>query len=238
MNWFLDPSVSTYGPQIDRMYYIILVITGVVFLITEFLLIYFLIRYRAREGQRAEYIHGSTKAEVLWTAVPFLIVLGLGLMSKPVWDSIKDPAHFPDDAYEVLVQARQFEWESHYAGPNGEFGGADGFTELNRLTVPANRPVIVHLESADVIHSFFIPSFRVKQDVLPGRRIPVWFEVTEPGEYVLGCAELCGTGHTEMNGIVVVRPLAEFEQWEREQLAARAAPASGVPEAVAGGGGR
>jgi cytochrome c oxidase subunit II len=236
MNWLLDPSVSTYGPDIDRMYYIILVITGIVFVVTQFVLIYFLIRYRAREGRKAEYIHGSTKAEVIWTAVPFVIVLALGLMSKPIWDGIKDPGLFPEGAYEVLVSARQFEWESFYAGPDGDFRGANGFTELNRLTIPANRPVIVHLEAEDVIHSFFVPAFRVKQDALPGRRIPVWFEVTEPGEYDLACAELCGIGHYRMDGRVIVRAPDEFDAWKAEQLAARAA-ALGEGAVATGGGG-
>jgi cytochrome c oxidase subunit II len=236
MNWLLDPSVATYGPEIDRLYYIILVITGIVFVATQFLLIYFLIRYRAREGRRAEYVHGSTKAEVIWTAIPFVIVLTLGLMSKPIWEGIKDPALFPEGAYEVLVTARQFEWESRYAGADGVFGGENGFTELNRLTVPANRPVIVHLESEDVIHSLFVPAFRVKQDALPGRTTPIWFEVTEPGEYPLGCAELCGLGHYRMDGVVIVRPPDEFDAWKAEQLAARGAPpVEGIVAAGAGG---
>jgi cytochrome c oxidase subunit II len=235
MNWLLDPSVSTYGPEIDRLYYIILVITGIVFVVTQFVLIYFLIKYRAREGRKAEYIHGSTRAEVIWTAVPFVIVLALGLMSKPIWDGIKDPALFPEGAYEVLVSARQFEWESQYMGSDGEFGGENGFTELNRLTVPANRPVVVHLEAEDVIHSFFIPAFRVKQDALPGRRIPVWFEVSEPGEYPLACAELCGLGHYRMSGTVVVRSPDEFDAWKAEQLAARGVPPVEGMAAGAGG---
>lgn len=230
MNWLLEPSVSTFGPEIDRLYYVILVITGVVFVLTEFLLIYFLIRYRKRDGQKAEYIHGSTRAEVIWTAVPFVIVLALGLMSKPVWDRIKDPSVFPDDAYEIRLLARQFEWESQYAGSDGDFDADDAFTVLNQLHIPANRPVILHLESQDVIHSLFVPAFRVKQDAMPGRSIPVWFEVTEPGEYELGCAELCGLGHYRMSGRVVVHPDDEFETWTSERRAGRSGSASTVAE--------
>jgi cytochrome c oxidase subunit II len=220
MNWLLDPSVSTFGPDIDRLYYIILIITGIVFVLTEFLLIYFLVKYRKREGQRAEYIHGSTRAEVIWTAVPFVIVLVLALMSKPVWDQIKDPALFPEGAYEIELTSRQFEWEARYAGSNGAFDGDDSFSVLNRIHVPVNRPVILHLESEDVIHSLFVPAFRVKQDAVPGRRIPVWFEVTETGEYELGCAELCGLGHYRMDGLVVVQTEAEFEAWKAERATA------------------
>ncbi len=233
MNWLLEPSVSTFGPDIDRLYYIILVITGIIFFLTQFLLIYFLVKYRRREGRKAEYIHGSTRAEILWTAVPFVIVLVLALMSRPVWDEVKDPGLFPEDAYEVTVVARQFEWETHYAGSNGEFDAEDSFTVLNRLHVPVNQPVIIHLESEDVIHSFFVPRFRLKQDALPGRSIPMWFEVTETGEYELGCAELCGIGHYRMDGLVIVHTQEEFENWKAERLAAAGGGSVGSDRAQA-----
>lgn len=222
MDWILPPGVTTYAADIDRLYYLILVITGVVFLLTQGLLFWFLFRYRKREGSRAEYIHGSTKAEVVWTAVPFVIVVALGLMSKSIWDEIKDPASIPDDAYEIHVSARQFEWEARYAGADGVFGTEDDFTLLNRMHVPVNRPVVVHLGAEDVIHSFFVPAFRVKQDAVPGMTIPVWFEVTEEGDYTLACAELCGIGHFRMDGRVIVQSESEFEAWKAERIAARA----------------
>lgn len=231
MNWLLDPSVSTYGPEIDRMYYIILVITGVVFVLTEFLLIYFLIKYRKRDGRKAEYIHGSTRAEVIWTAVPFVIVLALALMSMGLWERIKDPASFPEGAFEIMVEARQFEWAATYAGADGEFGTDDDFVLTNRMNIPANQPVILHLSSTDVIHSFFVPDFRVKQDALPGRTIPIWFEATTPGDYVLGCAELCGIGHYRMRGTITVQSTSDFEGWQQEQFAARAGEAPQVAAA-------
>jgi cytochrome c oxidase subunit II len=227
MNWLLDPSFSTFGPDVDRLYYIILVITGVIFVVTEALLIWFLIRYRRRDGQKAEYSHGSTKAEVIWTVIPFVIVLWLALVSKSVWDDIKDPALTPEDAYEIGVMARQFEWIATYGGEDGVMGTEDDFTLLNRLHVPVNRPVRIILEAEDVIHSFWVPDLRVKQDALPGHRISVWFEITEPGEYTLACAELCGTGHFQMDGIVVAQPEAEFEAWKAERIAARAGSAPG-----------
>jgi cytochrome c oxidase subunit II len=219
MSWFLPPGVSTYAADIDRLYYIILIITGVVFVLTEALLIYFLVRYRRREGGKAAYIHGSTQAEIIWTAVPFVIMVALGLMSKGLWDSVKDPAHFPSDAYEIEITARQFEWEARYAGADGRLGTDADFTIVNRIHVPVNRPVVIHLKSDDVIHSFFVPDFRVKQDAVPGMTIPFWFEVMEPGEYTLGCAELCGIGHYSMDGLVIVLPEAEFAAWEAERIA-------------------
>jgi cytochrome c oxidase subunit II len=221
MNWLLDPSFSTFGPDVDRLYYIILIITGIIFVVTEAALIWFLIRYRRREGRKAEYSHGSTKAEVIWTVIPFVIVLWLALVSKSVWDDIKDPALIPEDAYEIGVMARQFEWIATYPGADGVRGTEDDFTLLNRLHVPVNRPVRIILEAEDVIHSFWVPDLRVKQDALPGHQISVWFEITEPGEYTLACAELCGTGHFQMDGIVVAQPEAEFEAWKAERIAAR-----------------
>jgi cytochrome c oxidase subunit II len=234
MNWLLDPSVSTFGPDIDRLYYIILFITGVVFVLTEGLLIYFLIRYRRQPGRRAEYIHGSTRAEVIWTVVPFVIVVALGLMSKPVWDRAKEPSLFPEGAYELRVVSRQFEWEAHYPGANGNHDAPDAFSVLNRVHVPVNEPVIIHLESEDVIHSFFVPRFRVKQDALPGRSVPVWFEITEEGEYQLACAELCGIGHYRMDGVVVVQSRAEFDAWRTERQIAALNAAGAVVAGRAG----
>jgi cytochrome c oxidase subunit 2 len=204
MSWLLPESVSTYGPSIDRLYYIILGITGVVFVLTQGALIAFLVRYRHREGRRAAYIHGSTKAEVLWTAGPFLIVIFLALYSRGLWAEIKDPARFPGGSPHARVMAKQFEWNVTYAGPDGELDTADDFIVRNQLHVPVGEPFLLLLESEDVIHSLFIPDLRVKQDALPGKSIPVWFEVTAEGEYPIGCAELCGNAHTRMRGTLVV----------------------------------
>ena len=229
MNWFLDPSVSTFGPDIDRMYYIILVITGVIFVVTEFLLVYFLIKYRKRDGHVAEYIEGSTKAEIIWTAVPTVIVIGLGIMSFGVWSDIKDPSRIPPGSYELILHGRQFEWEATYAGADGileldceddEIPCGDDFTLLNQVNVPVDRPVTVHLRASDVLHSFFLPDLRVKQDAVPGMSIPVWFEATQTGQYTIGCAELCGLGHYTMEGILVVQSASEFQQWETDQAVA------------------
>ena len=239
MNWLLPPSFSTFGPDIDRMYYIILVITGVIFVVTEVLLVYFLIKYRAREGHKAEYIEGSTKAEIIWTAVPAVIVVALGLMSVGLWADIKDPSRIPPGSYELILHGRQFEWEATYAGADGVLETADDHTLLNQINVPVNRPVTVHLRAEDVLHSFFLPDMRVKQDAVPGMSIKVWFEATAPGEYTIGCAELCGLGHYTMDGLLLVQTEAEFEQWEsQEQVAAleRLSPSVGATAALPNGG--
>ncbi len=212
-SWMLPETVSTYGPAIDQMYYVILVITGVVFFLTEGILIAFLILYRHKEGRKAAYIHGSTKAEVIWTVTPFLIVMWIALASKSSWDLVKNPANFPADAMQLVVTAKQYEWNVTYAGADGRIGTADDFTVRNQLHVPVNRAIRVNLRAEDVIHSFFLPDFRLKQDAIPGKEIPVWFEATRTGEFTLGCAELCGLGHYRMKGTVYVHTEADFQSW-------------------------
>lgn len=219
MSWILPESVSTFGSSIDGLYYVILAITGVVFVITEGALIWFLFRYRHREGRRAEYAHGNLSAEVIWTLVPFLIVLGLALGSKGVWDTVRDPANIPEGALELQVEAKQFEWTTTYPGADGVLDTDDDHTLRNQLHLPLGRAVHIQLTSDDVIHSFFLPDFRVKQDAVPGMTTMVWFQATEPGEYPLGCAELCGIGHYRMRGRVVVHRDEDFEAWEEEQIA-------------------
>jgi cytochrome c oxidase subunit II len=217
-SWILPGSASTFAPEIDRMYYAILIITGVVFFLTELLLLWFVFRYRHREGRRAEYIHGNVAAEVVWTVVPFVIVIWIALASRGVWASIKDPANIPANAMEVAVLASQFEWTITYPGPDGILGTGDDFSSRNRMEIPVDRPVKVLLTADDVIHSFWIRELRVKQDAVPGMEILVWFEATETGEYAIGCAELCGTGHTRMRGTLIVHDSDSYQQWLSEQL--------------------
>ncbi len=213
MSWFLPESFSTFGPDVDFLYYVILAVTGVVFVATEALLVYFVIRYRRREGRKAAYVHGSTKAEIVWTSLPFLAVLALAFMSQPVWNTIKNPTSVPDDALDYVITAKQFEWDIVYAGPDGVAGTADDISTLNIMHVPVDRAVNVTLRSADVLHSFFLPDMRVKQDAVPGMDITVWFEATAAGAYPIGCAELCGNLHTTMGGILNVYEAADFEAW-------------------------
>ena len=212
-SWMMPETVSTYGPAIDQMYYVILVITGVVFFLTEGILIAFLVKYRHKEGRKAAYIHGSTKAEVVWTVTPFVIVMAIALASKSSWDLVKNPANFPADAMQLVVTAKQFEWNVTYPGADGRIGTADDFDVRNQLHIPVNQAVRVNLRAEDVIHSFFLPEFRLKQDAIPGKEIPVWFEATRTGEFTLGCAELCGLGHYRMKGTVFVHTDADFQSW-------------------------
>lgn len=217
MHWWLPIEASSYASDIDGIFYAILVITGVIFVVVEAALVYFLVKYRGREGRKAEYIHGSNRAEVIWTLIPALIVVGLAFVSKGVWDEVKGRDATPPGAIPMAVEAKQFEWHVTYPGPDGQLGTDDDFTRRNLLHVPVGKPVSITLTSQDVIHSFFVPVFRIKQDAVPGMHTHVWFTATRAGDYELACAELCGLGHFRMRGQVVAEPLDAFEGWMQQQ---------------------
>jgi len=227
MEWILPKGASTFAGDIDFIYYLILVITGIAFVVVEVGILWFVIRYRARPGRRARYTHGSLRAEVIWTAIPAVTVVALGIMSGGVWNDIKGRNSVPPDALPYRVTARQFEWNVTHPGPDGALDTGDDFTIRNQLHVPVNRPVVIHLGSEDVIHSFFVPAFRVKQDAVPGMHIRVWFEATEVGGFELACAELCGLGHYRMGAMVTVHDGGEFAEWTQNQAAARTAAGAG-----------
>ncbi|NIR45633.1 MAG: cytochrome c oxidase subunit II [Gemmatimonadetes bacterium] len=216
MDW-LPAAASTYAADIDRIFYVILAVTGVILVGVLTVLIYFLFRYRGREGRKAFYIEGSNRAEVIWTVIPALFILGLAFASQSVWPKIKSPDRFPTDALELHVRAEQFEWNVTYPGADGSLGTDDDFTTRNQVHVPVDRPVVLHMESIDVIHSFFVPAFRIKQDVVPGMQNDAWFQATETGEFELACAELCGLGHYRMRARVIVHAQDEYESWMVEQ---------------------
>jgi cytochrome c oxidase subunit 2 len=219
MGWILPRGVSTYAGDIDFIYYLILVITGIAFVVTEVGLIWFLIKYRAKPGRRATYTHGSTKAEVIWTAVPAVTVVLIGVLSGGVWNTVKGREAAPANSWEYAVLARQFEWAITHPGADGRLNTADDDEIRNQLHIPVNQPVLIHLTAEDVIHSFFVPAFRVKQDAVPGMSIEVWFEAMEEGEYEVACAELCGNGHTTMGATVTVHSAEGYAQWLADRSA-------------------
>jgi len=217
-NWFPE-NVSTFGGEIDSLFYLIFYITGVWFVLTEGLILFFLVRYRKRPGQKARYVPGNTLQQSLWILIPGLIVLLLDLWidfrGAEVWAKIK--GHMPVGDLRIQITAKQFNWEILYSGPDGKLGTADDLQMENELHVPVGKVVRVVLKSRDVIHSFFLPHLRLKQDALPGREIEAWFEATKPGKYEMPCAELCGFGHSGMNGWLFVHAPEDYEKWVKEQ---------------------
>ncbi len=217
MSWWLPLQGSTFAPQIDGLFLAILIITGLAFVIVETGLIWFVFKYRGRPGRKGHYTHGNAKAEVVWTAIPAVTVVALGLVSNHYWKEIKGRDSIPADAYPIAIHAKQFEWQVTYPGPDGQLGTADDFTVRNQLHVPVGRNIVVVLTSEDVIHSFWVPVLRVKQDAVPGLTIRAWFQATVPGEYELGCAELCGMGHYRMRARVFIHTQAEYDAWAHQQ---------------------
>jgi cytochrome c oxidase subunit II len=212
--WLLAPSVSTYGPQIDQLYNIVLLITGVVFVLTEASLIYFAFRYRAKAGQKAFYSHGSTSAELIWTAVPAAILVALGVMSQNLWAKLRQPTNFPEPAMTVRVMAEQWLWHFKYDGPDGEV------EVQNDFHIPVGKNVRFELNSQDVIHGFYLPDLRINQDAVPGITSTVWVEVDKPGQYELRCTQFCGTNHYQMKGQLTVESPDEFQAWLKSSKAA------------------
>ena len=178
LSW-LPEDVSTYGQHIDALFYGIYYLTGATFFLVEILLVWFLIKYRARPGRRAIYSHGNTTLEIIWTIVPAVILVVLGIISNHWWVVIRGPA--PEPNYHVEVTGKQFNWEIRYSGPDAEFDTEDDFKLDNEMHIPVDTVIRVTLKSKDVIHSFFLPNLRFKQDAVPGRSIEVWFEATKVG---------------------------------------------------------
>jgi len=229
----LPEGVSSYAGDIDWLFRLILWITGVIFVVVELLLVYFLVRYRRRPGQKARYTHGNNRLEVIWTIVPAVICVVLALLSRRLWADIKQ--RMPEDAMQIEVTAEQFAWNIRYPGPDGKLGTSDDILTLNQLHFPVGKKVVVSLHSKDVIHSFFLPEFRVKQDAVPGMTTKVWFDASRVGNWEIACAELCGLGHYRMKGFLTADSPEDFEKWLAEQAAQNApaaAPAAPAPPAA------
>ena len=216
-SWFPE-NVSTFGGDIDSLFYLILYITGAWFILTEGLIVFFLIRYRRRQGSKAAYLPGESLRQASWILVPCIAVLILDLWldfrGADVWGKIK--RQVPPSDLVIQITGKQFNWEIVYPGPDGKFGTEDDLQIDNELHVPVGKVVHVVLKSKDVIHSFFLPHLRLKQDAVPGREIQAWFEATKPGQFEMPCAELCGFGHSGMNGQLIVQPQEEYEKWVQE----------------------
>lgn len=217
---WLPENISTYGGDIDAIFKLIYYVVGVWFVATQAFLVYCLIRYRRRgENQRAKYAPGNTISQAAWVLIPCALVMVLDLWidfrGADVWAKVKLSNPTPDLV--VRVVGRQFNWIVIYPGPDGKFGTADDRKIDNDLHVPVNKVVRVILTGEDVIHSFYLPHLRLKQDIVPGREIPAWFEATKTGKFEIPCAELCGFGHSGMKGYLYVHSEADFKTWTQKQ---------------------
>lgn len=221
--WWLPGTVTGFGRSIDGLFYLILWIVGAFFVLTLGLLVWSIWRHGPGGGGRPLASDGHGRLELVWTVVPGAILLWLALAQLGLWKEIKFESSLPrapgggPAAPLAEVWASQFDWSFVHPGADGRFGSGDDLRTTYELVVPAGEKLVLRLHSRDVIHSFFVPRFRLKQDVLPGRATLVWFECDEPGSYDLLCAELCGWGHYRMTGRVRALPPAEYERWLAEQ---------------------
>jgi cytochrome c oxidase subunit 2 len=209
---WLPRDVSEHGWQIDHLWNFILVLTGLVFVATEGALVMFLWKYAKESNpEPVKYTHGSHNLEVVWTILPAATLLFIAIYQMNAWADIK--MRKPNMAPSLEVLARQFEWRFRYPGADGKLDTPDDVYAVNEFHVPVDEDVLVSLKSADVLHDFFLPNLRIKQDAVPGMMIPVWFRAMETGKYDLVCAELCGWGHYKMKGRMIVEPREVFDAW-------------------------
>lgn len=193
---------STFAAEVDYLYFFILAVTLVFGIGCAVVIFFFAVKYREKEkfGRGAD-IHGSMVLEVTWTIIPFVIAMIIFIFGAVVFYNLYRP---PADTMDIYVVGKQWMWK---------FQHGTGQREINELHVPVGRKIKLVMTTEDVIHDVYIPAFRTKADVVPGRYTTLWFEATKPGKYHLYCAEYCGLNHSGMRGYVVVLPQNEFDNW-------------------------
>ena len=244
--WWLPRNVNMFGHEIDFIFYLILWLTGVTAVAVFSVMVYFLVKYRARPGIPAIHSHGNNTLEVIWTTIPVFIFLALAIYGNEQWTQMRLRTP-PADALPVAVVGEQFGWNVRYPGADGKlakmvaskvgkdnpFGvdpadpdGMDDFTTYNDIVFPLNRPVRLYLSSKDVIHAFYVPEFRLYQDMVPGRVYDfVWLKAEATGNFQLACNQLCGQGHYKMFGKLAVVGESDYQAWAKSKAPAPTASA-------------
>jgi cytochrome c oxidase subunit 2 len=240
---YMPPDYSAHGPELDALNANVHWLMLILFIVWGLLFVYMLRRFRASRQPRAVYhgtkSHLSTYAEAGVAVVEVILLVGFSI---PMWNKWSRTPDRTKDVLEIHVVAEQFAWNIHYPGADGVFGkrdvrhvsasnplgidpedphGKDDVTTLNQLHLQVNRPVLIQISSKDVIHSFFLPYMRVKQDAIPGMQIPVHFTPVKTSgaeTWEVACAQLCGLGHYRMKGQYQVHTKADFDKWMREQV--------------------
>jgi len=236
--YWMPRNATLNGIETDSLLTFIFWLTTAVYLLVQTVFIYYLVKYRRRPGVKAHYSHGNNTLEIIWTTLPTLIFLGLAIYGNRMWYEIHRPA--PEDALTIEVTGYQFAWDFRYPGVSGLLARSDvrEITSINKfgvdmtdprakedfstteMVIPVGRPVHVLIRSRDVIHSFYVPEFRIYQDAVPGRTIGwVWFKTLRTGNFQLACSQLCGKGHYNMKA--PIRPVSqeEYDKWYAEKVA-------------------
>ena len=227
---WLPSNINDHGKVIDNLFIFILVLTGVIFLATSLFLFWFMWKYdAARNAQPVTFTHGSHTLEVVWSILPAATLVFIAIYQMDAWADAKmrrptlpgpdNQLGTPDDMLKppiAEITGRQFEWRIRYAGEDGIVGNEDDVQVVNDLHLPVDEEIVLNIESMDVLHSFFLPNLRVKQDVVPGMKQYVWFRANQTGVYDVVCAELCGWGHYKMRGRLTVQSREDFDRWLAE----------------------
>lgn len=229
-NW-LPENVSEDGPVIDRLFMFILGLTGVIFVGTSIALFLFIWKYDADKNEEpVKFTHGSHSLEIVWSILPAATLLFIAIYQMNAWADAKmrrpmeEVATSGGETVEVPkrplveVTGRQFEWRLRYAGEDGEIGTPDDLYSVNDLHIPVDEEVVIAIKSEDVLHSFFLPNLRIKQDVVPGMKQFVWFRANQSGIFDVVCAELCGWGHYKMRGRMTIESRENFDAWLAKQI--------------------
>jgi cytochrome c oxidase subunit 2 len=242
MQRFLDMfpiQASTHAAEVDHMTILVHWLMLVLFIGWGFFFLFVLFRFRKGANPKASYTGAHGKfAKSTEVAVALIEIALLVFYAIPAWATRVKAFPSETEAVVVRVVAEQFAWNIHYPGPDGKFGrtdiklvsadnplgldrkdpdAKDDITTINQLNLPTDRPVLVHLSSKDVIHSFGLYEMRVKQDAIPGMSIPVWFIPNRIGEYEIACSQLCGLGHFRMRGFITIQSAADYKKWYDDQ---------------------
>jgi len=237
--WWFPTLASVHGADVDAVFMAVLIVSGIAFIGTQGMLGYFVMRYGANGKEKAGYWHDNPKAEFFLLTGTAVILVILVFMGQKIWLSFFF-SDKPADAVEVNITSQQFQWTFHYPGADGKFGRTDltMVSATNQIGLDANdpaakddivapelhlisnKPATVNLRSKDVIHSFFLPNQRIKQDAVPGLAIQISFTPTTTGRYEIACAELCGAQHYKMRAFLTVDANEEeFTNWQKSILA-------------------
>lgn len=219
----MPESISSYGPQFDSLTLSITVLVGIFFVIAQGILLYFALRYRKTESnKKASYLNGVGWSQARWIFIPAVIVfmgdVFIDVSTSTPWAYIKKSTP-PSEVY-VRVLGQQYSWIFTY--PNETTRSGEAIQSANELHVPIGKTITFDLEAKDVLHGFWVPSLRLKQDVVPGRATRGWFEATKTGTYDIACSEICGVGHTIMKGSLVVHTEEDYQAWlasKRKEMA-------------------
>lgn len=244
---YVIPVATEHGVVTDDMFWVTMWVTGFAFIVTHVLLFYYAFRYRYRKGANVAFYPDNSKLELIWTAVPAVVLTMLVLYGLNVWTDITSEA--PEESEVVEVMGMQFAWKTRYPGADNQLGNFDykkidasnmfgmDMTDKNsfddftprEIHIPKGKPVLFKIRARDVLHSVYVPAFRLKMDAVPGMPTKFWFVPTKSTEdmrqetgnpnynYELACAEICGDGHFTMRMVIVVDEPADYEKWKKEQ---------------------